>query len=134
MLPVESHNFVPICLPLMPRKPASTNLANLTDLVRGCPLTFTFSVLGNRWRPVILWKTYEGCQTPAELRRAIPIISKKMLYEGLLQLCESGLITKNIAHNGNGRYVVTPLGASLRPMLEQAWLWGERHADQSVGK
>lgn len=49
-----------------------------------------------------------------------------MLYEGLDQLSKSGLI----ARDKELGYVVTPLGASLRPMLEQAWAWGERHAQR----
>lgn len=73
---------------------------------------------------MILWKIHEGVRTPAALRRAIPIITKKMLYEGLYQLGDAGLIVKDEEQG----YVVTPLGASLRPMLEQAWAWGKLHA------
>jgi len=64
-------------------KPTSTNSQNRRRIVHECPMTYTFTLLGNRWKPIILWKISEGEDSSASLQRAIPIISRKMLFQDL---------------------------------------------------
>lgn len=93
-------------------------------------MTYTTSLLGRRWKPIILWKIHDGCDTAAALRRAIPLVTRKMLHQELGQLVTDTLITKlpPSIHRGQPNYALTPLGESLLPLLEQMLEWGTSHA------
>ncbi len=112
------------------RKKTSTNFQNEQRLIIECPMTYTFTLLGTRWRPIIMWKINEGAETFSALQREIPLISKKMLYEDLAALVRRALVDKGPAESHSGNYRLTPLGESLLPVLEAAWAWGQDHAEQ----
>jgi DNA-binding HxlR family transcriptional regulator len=109
-------------------KTTSTNHRNKIQLISQCPMTHTFNLLGNRWRPIILWKLIDGLQTTAELHRAIPIITRKMLYQDLKALITHGLVTKSasVSRKSIPSYHPTPLGKSLKSVLSAALKWAEQ--------
>lgn len=111
----------------MPRKPNSTNQLNERGLILGCPMTYTSSLLGRRWKPILLWKIHEGLATSAELKRAVPLVSRKMLFESLRELAETGLVAKHGHGTQPPTYRLTPRGASLLPVLAAMLAWGEQH-------
>ncbi len=109
-------------------KTTSTNQRNKIQLITDCPMTHTFNLLGNRWRPIILWKLIEGLQSPAELHLAIPIITRKMLYQDLKELVTHGLVIKitSTSRKHIPIYKPTPLGQSLKSVLRAALDWAEQ--------
>ncbi|MBS0659840.1 MAG: helix-turn-helix transcriptional regulator [Verrucomicrobia bacterium] len=111
------------------RKADSTNSANERGLIVGCPMTFTASVLGRRWKPIILWKIREGVELTADLRRSIPLISRKMLFQEVQSLLELGLISRQTRAGAarGARYRLTELGQSLVPVLQAMIDWGDAH-------
>jgi DNA-binding HxlR family transcriptional regulator len=109
-------------------KASSTHQQNLDWLHAECPFSVTLSALGSRWRAPILWKLLHGAQTFGDLSRALPIISEKMLAQGLGELAELGLIDKLLRSEQPLRveYQPSPLGASLEPILAGMFTWGEQ--------
>jgi DNA-binding HxlR family transcriptional regulator len=107
-------------------KPSSTNSRNVRRLVADCPMTYAFTLLGKRWKPIILWKIHEGCRTPATLRRSIPLVSRKMLFQALRELVEDGLAVKGAAA-GAPNYRLTRRGSGLLPALSRMLAWGRRN-------
>ena len=84
-----------------------------------CPVERALTLLGAKWRVVILARIKEGAQRYADLRRLVPRMSEKMLTQRLRELTEDGLIARS-----EGRYVLTPRGESARGVLQALYDWG----------
>ena len=92
-----------------------------------CPVEVTLEVLNGKWKTVILAHLKERSMRYTELRALIPSLSDKMLSQRLRDLEELGLVVR---HKDGGRgarshYQLTPRGASLRPVLQSIYDWGE---------
>lgn len=110
------------------RKENSASLENEQVLKIECPFIFALSLMGKRWKPVLLWRMTEGCCRFGEFKRAIPQISEKMLTQHLRELEADGLITRTVYPEMPPRveYALTKLGASLQPILRELNQWGEQ--------
>jgi len=108
-----------------PRKRTSTNYRNETALVGGCPLAAAMKLLGGRWKPMILYYIHHAIDRFASLRRTIPSISEKMLWQNLRELEADGLVVRSIEGPRSVRYALTPLADSLVPTLESLARWSE---------
>jgi DNA-binding HxlR family transcriptional regulator len=95
--------------------------------VYGCGVEFSLDLLGGKWKTVILARLKEGPLRYGELRRLIPGLSDKILSERLQGLCEAGLIEPISSSVGKG-YRLSHRGASLRPLLQALYDWGEASA------
>ncbi|GAB3006776.1 helix-turn-helix transcriptional regulator [Amycolatopsis acidiphila] len=95
-----------------------------------CPVELTLDVIGGRWKPVILAHLKEGVHRYGELRRRMPGISEKMLTQQLRELESDGLVTRAVFAERRPRveYSLTAEGASLGPVLQLLYEWGERRA------
>jgi DNA-binding HxlR family transcriptional regulator len=100
----------------------------------GCPVELSLAVLGGKWKPVILARLKERPLRYGELRKLIPALSDKVLTERLRNLEMQELIYKEKARAGETLYRLTPLGETLRPVLEALYSWGERSADKLDAK
>ncbi|WP_046242562.1 winged helix-turn-helix transcriptional regulator [Hymenobacter terrenus] len=111
------------------RKLTSTNYHNEQQLLTDCPFNFTLSLLAGRWKPAILWKIANGYGRFSGLRKAIPLVSGKVLAEELDELERTGLLARTVFAEMPLRveYTLTALGASLVPVLEQLKEWADRH-------
>jgi DNA-binding HxlR family transcriptional regulator len=114
------------------KKTASTHSQNEIRLVVDCPLTYTFTLLGKRWKPIILWKLHEGQTSSAQLLRAIPLISRKMLFQDLAELVADGLVEKT--ESLRPVYSLTALAETLLPLLAEMNAWGLQHRPVSPAK
>jgi DNA-binding HxlR family transcriptional regulator len=98
----------------------------------GLPVERTLGVLSGRWKAVILSVLLEGPQRTCELEKRIAGISQKVLIEQLRALEEHGMVRRQpsgVDHQGI-EYLLTPLGESLRPILESLIEWGAHHAKE----
>jgi DNA-binding HxlR family transcriptional regulator len=100
-----------------------------------CPIEELMDVIGGRWKVFILWELIEQPLRSSELRRKIPPISQKMLVEQLRELEKDGLVERRIFATVPPRveYHVTPLGASLRDILEAMCHWSSEHVAKIRG-
>jgi DNA-binding HxlR family transcriptional regulator len=95
-----------------------------------CPLYCALSVLGGRWKPLILWHLVEeGPQRFLALQRRLDGVSKKVLSAQLKELEANGLVRKTVFESvpPHTEYSVTTYGESVRPVLDALCAWGETH-------
>jgi DNA-binding HxlR family transcriptional regulator len=98
----------------------------------GLPVERALGILSGRWKAVILYVLVDGPQRTCELEKRIAGIPQKVLIEQLRALEEHGLVSRRpIATHAQGiEYLLTPLGESLRPVLESLVEWGAHHAKE----
>jgi len=98
----------------------------------GLPVERALGVLSGRWKAIILSVLLDGPQRTCGLEQGIAGISQKVLIEQLLALEEHGLVSRRpSAGDRQGvEYLLTPLGESLRPVLETLIKWGVHHAKE----
>lgn len=107
------------------RKTTSTNFSNEAEANK-CPVSFTLSLIGGRWKPLILFQLVDGKKRYSELKKSMPYISEKMLIEKLKELESDNLVVRK------AKPVVPPFveyhlskrGDSLKPLLESLAQWG----------
>ena len=59
-----------------------------------CGLGQALSVIGGRWKSAILWELHERALRFGELRRRLPGISEKVLYEQLREMERDGVVRR----------------------------------------
>ena len=96
-----------------------------------CPTEFALTVLGGKWKTIILAYLSERPCHYGELRRLLSGLSDKVLTERLRDLQQSGLVARGGSSNSKARrpYVLTARGATLTPILTDLYAWGTRHAE-----
>ena len=108
------------------RKTASTNYLNETELVQ-CPLMHALTVLGNRWKPYILYKLRDQPLRFSEIKQKIPSISERMLILSLKELTAAELIHRKDYQQNPPKveYSLTDRGKRLQPVLDTLCDWGK---------
>ncbi|MGP3971765.1 winged helix-turn-helix transcriptional regulator [Streptomyces sp. 6N223] len=88
-----------------------------------------FELLGKRWTGVVVASLISGPGHFAELKRAIPGISERMLSDRLSELAELGLLTREVEPGPPLRvnYELTESGHGLRDSLTELTRWAERY-------
>ena len=97
--------------------------------VSDCPVTFTMSKIGGKWKPIILYLIDKGGNRFGVLHRGIEGISKQMLTKQLRELEADGLIHREIFPEIPPRveYSITEKGRTLFPIIKSMSAWGEMH-------
>ena len=96
----------------------------------GCPVEFAVTVVGGKWKTVLLARLKQGPLRYGELRALTPGIADKVLTERLADLERLGLIDRRVRQGLDGRrYGLTERGERLRPVLEALHAWGEAEAE-----
>jgi DNA-binding HxlR family transcriptional regulator len=96
----------------------------------GCPTEFTLTVLGGKWKTVILCYLKQRSLRYSELKKLLPSLSDKVLVERLRDLQASGLIhhRKSKGRASPGIYSLSPRGRSLGDILHMLYVWGHENA------
>ncbi len=89
--------------------------------ISGCSVEETMTVLGGRWKLLIISFLIEKTMRFNELRRAIPNISQRMLTLELRQLEEDGFISRKIYAEVPVKveYSLTNDGKRLIPLIDR---------------
>lgn len=92
-----------------------------------CPARQLLDRIGDKWVSLILGSLAHGPLRYAELSRAIPGVSPKMLTQTLRALERDGLIDRHVTPQVPVRvdYELTDLGRSLHPVLVTMKDWAE---------
>ncbi len=90
-----------------------------------CPVSLAAETFARRWTPLIVRELLVGSTRFNDLRRGIPAISASVLSRRLDELELAGIVDRREDEQGT-RYVLTPAGEELRPVVEQLGLWGRR--------
>jgi DNA-binding HxlR family transcriptional regulator len=94
-----------------------------------CPAEMTLDIIGGRWKVLILWQLFQGERRFSELFRALGGITQKMLTQQLRELEKDGIVHRQVYPQipPKVEYSVTPLGASLRPIVDAMCEWAVKH-------
>jgi DNA-binding HxlR family transcriptional regulator len=94
-----------------------------------CPVTTTLSVIGGKWKPIILYTLYEDTKRFSQIKKLIPAISQKMLTQQLRELEADDIISRKVypVVPPKVEYSMTDHGRTLIPILDAMVAWGERH-------
>lgn len=92
-----------------------------------CPVETTLTLIGDKWKVLILRDLLTGTKRFGELKRSVGSVSQKVLTAQLRAMEESGLLTRKVYAEVPPRveYSLTALGLSLRPILDAMQTWGE---------
>lgn len=91
-----------------------------------CPVTRTMSIIGGKWKPIILNCIGEKSLRFGKLNQLIPAISNKVLSNELKDLEELGLIERREYDELPPRveYKLSRSGQSLMPLMHELANWG----------
>ena len=94
-----------------------------------CPVETTLHVISGRWKTVILFHLFDGTKRFSELLRSMSGITQKMLTQQLREMEKDGVVRRRVYPQVPPKveYSLTPLGHSLRPVVEAMCRWGLRH-------
>ena len=94
-----------------------------------CPVETTLTLIGDKWKVLILRDLMPGTKRFGELKKSIGNVSQKVLTAQLRAMEESGLLTRTDYAEVPPRveYTLTELGKSLKPILDALWNWGEEY-------
>jgi len=94
-----------------------------------CPVETTLSLIGDKWKVLILRELIGGTKRFGELKRAIVTVSQKVLTTQLRSMEQCGLVTRKVYAEVPPRveYTLSETGYSLKPILDAMWKWGEEY-------
>jgi DNA-binding HxlR family transcriptional regulator len=92
----------------------------------GCDVEATLSVIGGRWKPVLVCHLLGGRKRFGELRRLTPNATERMITLQLRELEADGVIARHVYAEVPPRveYEVTEFGRSLEKILVLMQEWG----------
>lgn len=101
-----------------------------------CPVEVTLSIVGGKWKPMIVWFLLDGTKRFGELRRLIPGATQQMLTMQLRELEQTGVLHREVYPQVPPKveYSLTELGRSLEPVVYQLAEWGEWYRAQTEGE
>lgn len=96
-----------------------------------CSVEATLSLIGGKYKPLILWHLRQGPLHYMELQRRIPRATPKMLSQQLHDLEGCGMISRAVLPEKPPRtqYSLTPFGRSVIPVLDAMCDWGRAYMD-----
>ncbi|MBN1561936.1 helix-turn-helix transcriptional regulator [candidate division KSB1 bacterium] len=94
---------------------------------KSCPVTATMSIIGGKWKPIILWILNDDVRRFGEIKKFIPTITQKMLTQQLRELENDKLINRKVYAQVPPKveYSLTDYGRTIMPILNAMADWGE---------
>ena len=94
-----------------------------------CPVATTVQLIGNKWKLLIIRNLRERPWRFNELKKDLDGISQKVLTDSLRTMEADGLITRTVYPEVPPRveYALSPLGETMRPILDAMQAWGEKY-------
>ena len=92
-----------------------------------CPVETTLTLIGDKWKVLILRDLMPGTKRFGELKKSIGSVSQKVLTAQLRDMEQNGLVHREVFAEVPPRveYSLTDLGKSLKPILDAMWNWVE---------
>lgn len=94
-----------------------------------CPVERTLTLIGSKWKVLIIRELMEGTRRFGELHRGVSGVSQKVLTQNLRAMEADGLVDREVFAEVPPRveYSLTNAGRSLAPVLQAMADWGELH-------
>lgn len=96
-----------------------------------CPVETTLTLIGDKWKVLILRDLLPGTKRFGELKKSISGVSQKVLTAQLRSMESSGLLYRTVYPEVPPKveYSLTKLGQSLKPILDAMGSWGEEYKE-----
>ena len=97
-----------------------------------CPVAMTVSLIGSKWKLLIMRNLLSRPWRFNELQKSIDGISQKALTEALRSMEADGIVNRKVFHEVPPRveYSLTELGESMRPIFQSMESWGLAYREQ----
>ena len=94
-----------------------------------CPVETTLTLIGDKWKVLILRDLMTKTLRFGELKRSIGTVSQKVLTSQLRDLERDGLVHREVFAEVPPRveYSLTNTGRSLEPVIDSMRIWGEAY-------
>ena len=101
-----------------------------------CPAEFTLAMIGGRWKIPLIFHLLNGAKRFSELVRALTGVTQKMLTQQLREMERHGLVQRQVYAQVPPKvvYSLTPLGRSLKPVVDAMCRWGELHGSTALSR
>jgi DNA-binding HxlR family transcriptional regulator len=99
------------------------------DELPACPVATTVSLIGNKWKLLILRNLLVRPWRFNELQKSLDGISQRVLTDSLRSMEADGIITRTVFPEVPPRveYALSELGESMRPILKTMEDWGNSY-------
>lgn len=99
------------------------------DELPECPVATTVSLIGSKWKLLILRNLLLRPWRFNELKNDLDGISQKVLTDSLRSMEADGIITRTVYPEvpPHVEYALSELGESMRPILMSMQSWGETY-------
>lgn len=99
------------------------------DELPECPVATTVSVIGSKWKLLIMRNLLARPWRFNELKKDLDGISQKVLTDSLRTMEEDGIITRTVYPEvpPHVEYALSELGESMRPILDAMKAWGTEY-------
>ena len=100
-----------------------------------CPVETTLTLIGDKWKVLILRDLMPGTKRFGELKKSIGTVSQKVLTAQLRDMEAKGLLTRTVYAEVPPRveYTLTETGRSLKPILDSMVVWGTDYQRRNGG-
>ncbi|MBQ3299010.1 MAG: helix-turn-helix transcriptional regulator [Ruminococcus sp.] len=97
-----------------------------------CPVATTVSLIGSKWKLLILRNLLQRPWRFNELKKSLDGISQKVLTDSLRSMEEDGIITRTVYPEVPPRveYALSDLGESMRPIIKSMEAFGLDYKNQ----
>lgn len=94
-----------------------------------CPVEASLSLVGGKYKAIILWHLMERTHRYSELRRLIPQATAKMLTQQLRELEADGIVHREVypVVPPKTEYSLTEYGRTLSPIIQAMCDWGREY-------
>ena len=102
------------------------------DILPDCPVALTVSMIGSKWKLLIMRNLLARPWRFNELQKSIDGISQKALTEALRSMEADGIVSRTVYPEVPPRveYALTELGESMRPIIKSMENWGTAYKEQ----
>ena len=101
----------------------------MTKIFPSCPVETTLTLIGDKWKVLILRELIKGTKRFGELKKAIPSITQKVLTQQLRSMEEDELVIRKVYPEVPPKveYSLTETGRSLKTIITVMGTWGEQY-------
>jgi DNA-binding HxlR family transcriptional regulator len=110
-------------------------MSRMQDKMFNCEKELTLSVIGGKWKMLILWHLgKEGTKRFGELKALMPGITQRMLVNQLRELEQDLIVNREVypVVPPKVEYSLTEQGRSLMPILDAMYQWGKNYMETNV--
>lgn len=101
-----------------------------------CPVATTIDLLSSKWKVLIMRDLLKGPHRYTELQTSVAGISQKMLTQSLREMADDDIVIRKAypVIPPKVEYHLSPLGESMRPIIDSLANWGSAYLDGHPNK